>query len=502
MESKNKRKSSCLAVFGTGSEVGKSFVTTALCRALSNRGFRIAPFKAQNMSNNSGVTPEGLEMGRAQIVQAEASRIPPHTDMNPILLKPSGESGSQIILLGNLLRNTTPLEYYQKKAYLRDNACSALTRLMDQFPYIIIEGAGSCAEVNLEKDDIVNFKIAEYADAPVILVADIHRGGVFGQIIGTLACLPKKSRDRIAGIIINRFRGDLKLFAGATRWIEKKTRKQVLGILPWEDRIRIDAEDSVTIENPKPVSSGKSGNPAVAVIRFPHISNFTDVDPLTRIPGLDLFFIEKKQDLSFFKAIILPGSKHTRADLDWLVSTGWKEEIRKYVNHGGHLLGICGGYQMLGISISDPDGIEGNPGTSTGLELLPVETCLMSPKTTTLTRFGWGKEKGSGYEIHMGRTLRYGGHPLFSIEMRNGVLCRDEDGCRSANSKIMGTYLHGLFESPGIIRRWLKIMDLDRLKVPEEDYLSFRDKAYDELAIHFETHIRMDAIINLLQPKE
>jgi adenosylcobyric acid synthase len=499
LESKNKRKGSCLAVFGTGSEVGKSIITTAICRILSNLGVRVSPFKAQNMSNNSGVTPEGLEMGRAQIVQAEAARIPPDTDMNPILLKPTGEAGSQMVLLGHALHNNTPLEYYKKKDYLLKTVCTSLGRLMLQYQYVIIEGAGSCAEVNLAKYDIVNFKIAEYADAPVILIADIHRGGVFGQIVGTLECLPEKHRDRIAGIIINRFRGDLNLFSEATRWIQKKTGKRVFGILPWYEHIRIDAEDSVVIENPKPALFSKNRNPSIAVIRFPHISNFTDFDPLMRIPGFDLFYLEKRQDLSLFKAIILPGSKHTRNDLNWLVSTGWKEELTQYVKKGGHILGICGGYQMLGRSVSDPDGIEGAPGISNGLSLLPVDTRLMSPKTTTLTRFCWGKEAGNGYEIHMGQTSRSNGFPLFSINMRNGILCQDEDGCRSRDYRILGTYIHGLFDSPGIIRLWFKTINLHELTVPEEGGISFRDKEYDRLAAHFETHIRMNDILGLLQ---
>lgn len=450
------------------------------------------------MSNNSGITPEGLEMGRAQIVQAEAARIVPHVDMNPILLKPTGETGSQVILLGNAIRNNTASEYFVKRNQLIKETHTALNRLQDRYPFIIIEGAGSCAEVNLMPNDIVNFNIAEYADAPVILVADIHRGGVFGQIVGTLACLPRKQRERIAGFIINRFRGDKNLFSGGIRWIEQKTKKRIFGVLPYDARIHVEAEDSVVIENPKPERYKRSGHIAVAVIRLPYISNFTDVDPLSRINGLDLLFIEKKQNLSLFHAVILPGSKNTRYDLNWLNAAGWTEHLLRYAKDGGRLLGICGGYQMLGRRVSDPDGVEGGPGSAIGLSLLPVETLLKSPKTTTLTQFRWGKERGSGYEIHMGRTRRFGGRRLFSILMRNGSPCRDEDGCCTSDFRIMGTYIHGLFDSPGITRRWLKTISADHLEVPEEAGFTARDREYESLADHFEKHVDMNAIENLL----
>jgi adenosylcobyric acid synthase len=309
------KKARCLAVLGTGSDVGKSIVTTALCRILANEGISVCPFKAQNMSNNSGITPEGLEMGRAQVVQAEAAKIAPHVDMNPVLLKPTGENGSQVVVLGKAVCNQTALEYYQRKTELFTVACEALDRLRNQYDVIIIEGAGSCAEVNLMPHDMVNLRMAEYADAPVVLVADIHKGGVFAQIVGTLACLDQHQQNQIVGFLINRFRGDISLFYEGEQWIEQKTGKKSLGVLPWFNHFRIEAEDSVVIERPASINPGNIHSPAVAIIRIPHISNFTDFDPLYATKGLSVHFLEKVQDLTPFSAVIIPGSKCTRDDL-------------------------------------------------------------------------------------------------------------------------------------------------------------------------------------------
>jgi len=492
-------KAPCIAVFGTGSDVGKSIIATALCRLFANQGVRVAPYKAQNMSNNSGVTPEGLEMGRAQIVQAEAARIPPHVDMNPILLKPTSDIGSQVVLLGKAVENSTASDYHTKKERLFATAGAALDRLRSDYDLVVIEGAGSCAEVNLMAHDIVNFRMAAYADAPVILVADIHRGGVFAQIVGTLDCLEKAYRDQIQGFIINRFRGDIRLFDDGIRWIEKKTLKDVFGVLPWYNHIRIDPEDSVVIENPQKVFIENSGTPAVAVIRLPHISNFSDFDPLMALEGLDLFFLEKVQALAAFQAVILPGSKNTCFDLQWIKSCGWLEKLSDYVANGGHVLGICGGYQMMGKSVHDPDGLEGKPGTTRGLDLLPVETVLKAPKTTTLTRFFGENLRGSGYEIHMGQTQRHGGKPLFKVVERNNIACEDADGCVSADKKIMGTYIHGLFENPTVTRQWLNDIGLPDVKTSTLEGPEVKDKEYDLLAEYFEAHIDVKKIVATVQ---
>jgi adenosylcobyric acid synthase len=498
---RSRRTAPCLAILGTGSEVGKSIVTTALCRIFANQGMRVAPFKSQNMSNNSGVTPDGLEMGRAQIVQAEAARLPPHVNMNPILLKPTSDVGSQVVLLGKALENRSAAEYHERKEDLFLTASSALDRIRERHELILMEGAGSCAEVNLMAHDIVNFRMAEYADAPVVLVADIHRGGVFAQIVGTLECLPEKQRDRIIGFVINRFRGDIALFEDGVRWIEERTGKPVFGVIPWYSTIRIEAEDSVVIERPGTAAPPKPGTPAIAVIRLPHIANFTDFDPLFGIEGLSVHFIETPQDLSAFKALILPGSKNTRHDLGWLRESGWTERIEAFVASGGHTLGICGGYQMMGRTVQDPEGLESIPGTSEGLGLLPVDTVLMAPKTTTLTRFTWNKARGTGYEIHMGQTQRLEGTPLFNIQERNRTACRSEDGCVGPDARCLGTYIHGLFDTPGITRRWLECIGLPEIKVSRTQGLAARDREYDKLAEHFTAHLDMERLMPHIQPR-
>ncbi len=488
----------CIAVLGTGSDVGKSVIAAALCRLFVRRGRRVAPFKAQNMSNNSGVTPEGLEMGRAQIVQAEAARVAPRVDMNPILLKPVSEIGSQVIRLGRVEGNCSARDYHDRKDQLFRTAADALQRLRREFDLVVMEGAGSCAEVNLMANDIVNLRMAEEADAPVVLVADIHRGGVFGQIVGTLACLTRSQQEMIAGFIVNRFRGDATLFADGVKWIEQRTGKKVFGVLPWFDHIRIESEDSVAIENPRRVDAAAArGGEALAVIRLPHISNFTDFEPLDAVAGVHVHFLERPQSLDPFRAVILPGSKNTRFDLEWLHSCGWTRLIRAFSRNGGHVLGICGGYQMLGSSVHDPEGHEGAPGATPGLDLLPVETILRAPKTTTLTRFVWQGAAGEGYEIHMGQTTRIGGRPLFDVVARNGTPVAVEDGCSVQERRVMGTYIHGLFDSPAVTARWLAAIGVQGVAPPLLAGLAARDREYDALADHFEKHVDVEALCRL-----
>ncbi|MDJ0874887.1 MAG: cobyric acid synthase [Desulfobacterales bacterium] len=497
---KNKpHQAACLAVFGTGSDVGKSIVTTGLCRILRRQAMKVAPYKAQNMSNNSGVTPEGLEMGRAQIVQAEAAGIAPHVDMNPILLKPTSEVGSQVVLLGEVQANQTALEYHRRKETLFAAACAALDRLRNAYDAVLLEGAGSCAEVNLQAHDIVNFKMAEHGDAPVVLVADIHRGGVFAQVVGTLACLPPERRERIAGIIINRFRGDLRLFDDGVDWIQKETGKPVFGVLPWYDHFVIEQEDSVVIEKPATVRPTTDSGPMIAVIRIPHISNFTDFDPLQSLEGVGIHFLEQVQALADFQVVILPGSKNTRYDLEWLHQRGWAAEIRKFAQDGGRVLGICGGYQMMGRRVHDPDGLEGAPGETAGLDLLPVETVLKAPKTTTRTRFQWDGLCGEGYEIHMGQTIMDGGERLLQIAARNGEPADDADGCQLSGGRIAGTYIHGLFDAPEITRRWLQCWGLDGIRPNALNGPEERDRAYEQLADHVARHLDLPALMGLIQ---
>lgn len=487
----------CIAVLGTGSDVGKSIIVTAMCRCFSNRGIRVAPYKAQNMSNNSGVTAEGLEMGRAQIVQAEASRIPPHVDMNPVLLKPTSDVGSQVVILGKAVANQTAREYHLNKENIFLTACDSLDRLRKSYDLVIMEGAGSCAEVNLMDHDIVNFRMAEYANAPVILVGDIHRGGIFAQLIGTLACLPQNCQDRVAGFIINRFRGDASLFLDGVKWIESRTGKIVFGVLPWLNNLAVEAEDSVVIENPRKTPENET-TPAIAVIRIPHISNFTDFDPLSGISGISVQFLEQPQDLSRYQSVILPGSKNTRFDLDWLHKTGWSNILKKFADNGGHILGICGGYQMLGISVHDPDGLEGDPGTSAGIGLLALETILEAPKTTTLSAFEWEGVEAKGYEIHMGKTRLLKGKHLLTITEQNGKSCFEEDGAVSERLSVIGTYLHGFFDTPGITRLWLDKIGLSNLEVSDYPGPVQRDLAYNRLARHFESNVNFETMLSTL----
>ncbi|MCK5097917.1 MAG: cobyric acid synthase [Desulfobacteraceae bacterium] len=489
-----------IAFLGTGSDVGKSIIAAAFCRSLADKGVNVAPFKAQNMSNNSGITPEGLEMGRAQIVQAEASKIAPHVDMNPVLLKPTSEKGSQVVLNGQVYDNQSAMDYHKTKDFYFKKACEAFDRLKEKYECIILEGAGSCAEVNLMGSDIVNLRMAEYAKADVILIADIHRGGVFAQIVGTLECLPEKYRNMIKGFIINRFRGDPELFKDGIKWIENKTNKKVFGIMPWYSHFRIDAEDSVEIENTTRISDLDKNKPAIGVIKLPHISNFTDLHSLSEIENIQTAFIDSPKDLSIFKALIIPGSKNTRADMEWLEKQGLTKKIKAYADSGGHILGICGGYQILGKTIDDPEGFEGKPGKTKGLSLLDVDTTIVYPKVTTTTSFSWGKAQGNGYEIHMGTTKVNSGDFLFKIHSKNNKRTDDQDGCISDNGKILGTYIHGMFDSKEILLKWLK-----RLKIKVEDQKinsgglnlegSGKEKNYKLLKKHFEKHVDFDQIV-------
>ncbi|MFW6429044.1 MAG: cobyric acid synthase [Desulfosalsimonas sp.] len=495
----HKKPAPCLAFLGTGSEVGKSVLAAAMCRVLANRGISVMPFKAQNMSNNSGVTPEGLEMGRAQIVQAEAAKIPPHVDMNPVLLKPAGDTGSQVVVMGRAMGHKQARDYYTEKDALFRQAANALDRLRTRCDAVIIEGAGSCAEVNLMDRDFVNLPMAKYAEAPAVLVADIHKGGVFAQITGTLECAGENFRDIIRGFVINRFRGDPELFSDGLDWLEKKTAKPGFGIIPWFDNIKIEAEDAVSIEHARAPKNNEIQGPAVAVVRLPRISNFTDFDPLAAADGLSLYFIEQPRDLSPFCAVILPGTKNTRSDLEWLSKTGWAEAIKKYHESGGHVLGICGGFQMLGKAVEDKDGLEGEPGVSRGLGLLDAHTLLKSPKTTTLARFLWDDTQGTGYEIHMGQTRIQGGKPLFRVIEQNGEKCDFTDGCADGRGRVMGTYMHGMFDMPQILEKWLKHIGAKGVNAPGLQGPAARDRQYDLLAQHFEQHADIAALMKLLE---
>ena len=347
-------------------------------------------------------------------------------------------------------------------------------------------------------NDIVNLRAAAFAGAAVVLVADIDRGGVFAQVVGTLACLDPEQQDQIKGFIINRFRGDIDLFKAGVEWIERKTGKRVFGVLPWYHHFNIEAEDAVVIENARPYDPSRADLPAVAVIRLPHISNFNDFDPLAGLEGLQLVYLKRLQSLTPYRAVIIPGTKSTRSDLRWLKHSGWAGALKDFAAGGGHVLGVCGGYQMLGSRVIDSAGLEGPAGETPGLGLLPVVTELKAPKTTTRTDFSWDGIQGSGYEIHMGQTSRSAGRPLLTVHSRNRRPCDDGDGCMSSDGRVLGTYLHGLFDTPMITGQWLRHIGLEQIKVNQRHGPVARDLAYDLLAEHMERHVEVDGILRLI----
>ncbi len=460
-----------LCVFGTGSDVGKSWIAAGLCRLFRQDGVDVAPYKAQNMSNNAGVTPDGLELGRAQIVQAHACGLVPTVDMNPLLLKPDSDTGAQVVALGRVLGTVSARDYFSGSMEDRRGLVTdALDRLRARHALVVAEGAGSCAEVNLRDRDLVNLPIAHHADGRVLLVADIDKGGVFAQVVGTLEVLSEQDRARISGVVVNRFRGDASLFEDGRAWLEERTGVPVVGVVPWAHHIQIELEDglspSVTMDPPPPSGSGLRA----AVIRLPHIANFTDFDALER-HGVELAYLQRPRDLAPYDVVFLPGTKNTRGDLAWLRDTGWDERLAAY---GGQLFGLCGGYQMLGRWIDDPHGVEGEPGRTAGLGLLPVTTVMAAEKTTRRVTGTYGDVAVQGYEIHVGRT-EVDGEPLLSLEGR-------PEGCRAGS--VAGTYLHGLFDGDGVVEALLGPVrpELAWPRVPS--HATWREAQLDALADH------------------
>ncbi|CAM2008897.1 cobyric acid synthase [Acanthopleuribacter pedis] len=485
-----------LAVLGTASDVGKSVITTGLCRIFQQRGFRPAPFKAQNMSNNAGVTPDGLEIGRAQLVQAEAARAVPHPDMNPILLKPNTDTGAQVVLHGRAVGNQEAGSYFRDTATYRAESVAALERLRRRYGSVVIEGAGSCAEVNLRRNDFVNFDMAHACDAPVVIVADIDRGGVFAQILGTMDVLPAKDRERVAGFIINRFRGDASLFEDGLTYLRGRLSVPLLGVVPWCYDFEIDAEDAIALPKRKgPKTPLDHDKVRIAVIRLPHIANFTDFAAPAREPEIDLRYLANPRALDDYHLVLLPGSKNVRFDLDWLKRTGWAAPILDFSAAGGMIGGICGGYQMLGRSVSDPHGVEGAPGTSDGLGLLPVRTQLARDKHLSLShgRCRLTGQMVRGYEIHMGRTvLDDDGEPL--LDLTSGDQAQHGDGAMIEDGRIWGTYLHGLFDEPAFLAALLRRFKPDFTPTQQLSAFAFRQQQYDLLADHLAQHLDLDAL--------
>lgn len=427
-----------LMVQGTTSDAGKTTLVAALCRLLARQGVKVVPFKPQNMALNSAVTADGGEIGRAQALQAQAAGLAPHTDMNPVLLKPSSDTGAQVIIHGKVRADMNARDYHQYKSIAMGAVLASHARLVAGYEAVIVEGAGSPAEINLRERDIANMGFAEAVDCPVILIADIDRGGVFAHIVGTLACLSVSERQRIIGFVINRFRGDISLLEPGLDWLEQQTGKPVLAVLPYLHGLSLDAEDAI--------ASAQTSKGAFRVIVpvIPRISNHTDFDALRAHPAIDLQFIGPGQALPPADLIILPGSKNTRADLAWLLAQGWDIALRKHLRYGGKVIGICGGFQMLGQTIQDAHGVEGEAGTTPGLGLLAMHTELTTAKQLRQVsgRCAFAEAPVSGYEIHMGVSQGAAlDSPAFYLDGQ-------AEGACSPDGQILGSYVHGLFDDP------------------------------------------------------
>ncbi|CAI8792769.1 cobyric acid synthase [Methylocaldum szegediense] len=485
-----------LMVQGTTSDAGKSTLVTALCRLLARRGVKVAPFKPQNMALNSAVTEDGGEIGRAQAVQARAAGLPPHTDMNPVLLKPNTDTGAQVIVQGKAIGNLNAREYHDYKRIVRRAVLESYERLAARFDAIVVEGAGSPAEINLREGDIANMGFAEAVDCPVVLIADIDRGGVFAHLVGTLALLSESERARVIGFVINRFRGDIALLQSGLDWLERETGKPVLGVLPYLHGLHLEAEDALPSSGGRGFTSGEIRNEneklRVVVPVTPRISNHTDFDPLRLHPQVEFHFVYPGETPPPADLVILPGSKSVRADLAFLRANGWEAYLLRHLRYGGKLIGICGGFQMLGREIHDSAGLEGKAGTSSGFGWLDMVTVLEPEKQLRNVRGRLVLDDApvTGYEIHSGLTegpalVR----PFVRLEDRN-------DGACSADGQIMGTYLHGLFESSAATDAILRWAGLTEPETP--DYVATREAEIDRLADAVAAHLDMPAIERLL----
>ncbi|MGD8388318.1 MAG: cobyric acid synthase [Desulfobacteraceae bacterium] len=491
-----------IMVLGTGSDVGKSIVATALCRILRRRGYRVAPFKAQNMSNNSFVTLEGGEIGRAQVTQAEAAGVPPSVHMNPVLLKPSSDQGSQVVLQGRVYAQMTAGEYHAFKPGLRKAVMDSYHRLQEEYEVIVLEGAGSCCEMNLKENDLVNFPMAKAVGASCILVGDIDRGGVFAQLLGSHHLMTRKERALTTGFLINKFRGDPSLFQSGIDYIEKKSGKPVLGLVPFYRDIAIDPEDSVVVQEDRRVKHPvESRSVNIGVLRLPSISNFTDLEILAREPGVVVNYLFRPVELTdTYDLIVLPGAKNVMEDAVWLGRTRWTQAVLRFADRGGRVLGICGGYQLLGKRILDPDGVESSRRIVKALGLLPAETVLARDKVVRRVTGTclWNGKRVSGYEIHMGRTraLATQERPFLRLH-QPGSRSHWDDGLVLDGGRVWGSYVHGILDASGFRGDLLNEVRRDKgLKErrPRQGRLA-RFHQYDRLADHFEKHCDMDRIL-------
>jgi adenosylcobyric acid synthase len=486
-------------VQGTGSHVGKTLLVAGLCRLFRDSGLRVAPFKAQNMSLNAFVTREGGEIGWAQAIQAEAAGAEPSVDMNPILLKPQ-TGGSQVIVHGRVWGTLSPRAYYERRPELWAEVVAAYRRLGYAFDVVVIEGAGSPAEPNLMTADIANMAVARLARAPVVLVGDIDRGGVFASLVGSLGLLPRMDRRRVRGFLINRFRGDRALLAPAIEFLTARTRRPVLGVVPYLPDLHLPEEDSVALEAEPAGSSATTRSPAsVAVVRLPHIANFTDFAPLAADPSVCLRYVSRPEELGGAALVILPGSKDTLADLAWLHASGVAAALSAHLARGGQLGGVCGGFQMLGHVVEDPEGLE-RGGRVPGLGWLPVRTVLAPRKITRRVRARLGRNGAlfDAYEIHLGRTETLERVAPFAwIDAPDGTR---PDGAVSADGRVWGTYLHGLFDAPRI--RAVLVGGLHpaaAAETPTESYRDLRERGYARLAAALVEHVDLAAIRALVR---
>jgi adenosylcobyric acid synthase len=490
-----------LMLVGTASSVGKSVLVTALCRVFAQDGVRVAPFKAQNMSNNADVTPDGLEIGRAQSEQAAAAGLAPAVEMNPVLLKPQGDRTSQVVLDGRPAGLLTSRDFIERKRDLWPHVERALDTLRTRHELVIIEGAGSAAEPNLRATDIVNMRVARHAEAVTLLVGDIDRGGVFAHLLGTLELMPPEDRALVRGFVINRFRGDPSLLAPAIAELEARTGVPVLGVVPWLDSLRVAQEDAVALERRDERASARlDGGSAldIAVVHLPRIANFDDFDPLADEPGVRVRYVSRPEQLGTPQLIVLPGTKATIADLDWLRASGLADAVVARHEAGAAVLGVCGGYQMLGARIDDPDGVEARAGASVpGLGLLPVTTTFEGEKRTVrasgraLAAAGpWAEAAGAlveGYEIHMGRTTGVAGAGCAPFLELDGHL----DGALSADGRVAGTYVHGLFHNEAL--RHALLAGLGRPSEAGRGVFD-REREFDRLAHHARAHLDLDRV--------
>lgn len=500
-----------IMVQGTASSVGKSVLVAGLCRLLRQEGLRVAPFKSQNMALNAAVTAEGAEIGRAQAMQALAAGIEPHVDMNPILLKPEGHSRSQVIVEGRVYATLSAREYEQEKPRLWPRVCDALARLRAAYDVVVIEGAGSPAEINLNAREIVNMRVAREADASVLLVGDIDRGGVFAALVGTLALLDPSDRERVAGLLINKLRGDPTLLGDGPRQLEALTGKPLLGVIPFLPHMGLPEEDGVALEqrHGRAAAAG-SGALDLAVIEIPTIANFDDFDPLEAEPDVSLRYVRRVDDLGEPHAIFLPGAKNTLAALRFLDESGLAARIIQHARRGTPVVGLCGGYQLLGMWVADPLNIEGEGGTRPGLGLLPVATTLEPAKVTQRVRGrvaaapeGWPALAGQpieGYEIHMGRTQAAAEpepQPLLALLDEAGA---HPDGATTDDGRVWGTYVHGVFGSAPFRRAWLDgLRALHGLPRTHEPASGPEDDPFDRLAAHLRAHLQWSHIAALVR---